>query len=328
MKRTIILLSGLLAAQVALAVGLNLRSAGLAGQPAAVALLSFPASDVDRLSITDGDGVSVTVAKKDGKWVLPDKGDFPADGDKIDGLLADLTAAKEGAPVATSATGTERFRVADAGFERKLVFGPADKPLATVYLGTSQGARQVHVRRSDQNGVRLVDFGIYRARSSADDWVDATVLKTAAEKITGLAWGDVRIERKTEPAAAAPDATAEAAKDKIQAAAPSETWVLDGDTPRSLKLELVHALTDKLSVLRITGLAPQAAAVDGASPDLDLTITMDGGNSRHLRIWKGKDGDYTVTADDLPWQAKLVKSAAEALIKATSDVAFAPPQSG
>jgi len=332
MNKTIIALSALLAVQAGVAVDLNLRDSGLAGEQAKVALLSFPAGDVSRLAITDGDGKSVTLAKKDKGWVLPDHKDFPADGDKVKGVLDDLASAQEGAPVAVSAGAAERFKVAKDAFQRKVVFGPAEKPLATVYLGLSQGTRQVDVRRDDQKGVRRIDFGIYKLQTSADNWVDNGVLKTDASKVSGLAWGKVSLERKEAPKdadAAAKDsaaaATADKAAGKTDAKTPATTltWILDGDTSKPAALDAVNRVVGLLANVSITGLADAAPKAD-EPPAVDLKITLDGGKSRELKIWAQKDKDYVVEASDVAVPVKLSKSTGSGLIAALADPAFQP----
>ena len=341
MRKTIYALTALLVVQAALAVGMTLSSRGLAGQPALTRLLDFPAADVKRLAITDGDGKTVTLAKGDGGWTLPDAGDFPADSGKIKSVLADLAKAREGAPVATSSDAPKRFRVATGAFERRLVFGPAKSPLATLYLGKAQGARQVYVRRADQSGVRLIDFASYRAPATADGWIDRTVLKLDPAKITALAWGDVKITRapaaaaatqspatKTATKSAAKTADAKTADAKGAPPPASPSWLLAraGGPAQPVAAAAVTALTDQLGRLEITGIAAAKAgpAAAGSPAKLDLTVSLDGGTSRHYRVLKGATG-YLVAAANLPRTVNLPDFTAKALLKAAGNAAFAAP---
>jgi len=325
MNKAVLALSALLAVQVGVAVEMNMRSSGLAGEQAKMALLSFPAGDVSRLAITDVDGTTVTLAKKGAGWVLPDQKDFPADGTKVKGVIDDLVAAQESAPVATSSGAVERFKVAKDGFERKVVFGPADKPLGTVYLGLSQGTQQVNVRRSDQEGVRLIDFGIYRLEANPDRWADNSVLKTAADKITGLAWGKVKLERTSAKPADATAAAPETASAKTQDKAPASavSWTLEGDTPQTVKVDDVDKLLGKLASLSITGLATEGPKA-GDTPVLELTISLDGGKTKTYRIFAQKDDSFIVEASDLPEPVRLSKSMGAGLVTALADPAFQP----
>src|SRR3546814_18560039 len=99
MRLTILALSALLVLQVALA-GLSLSSGGLAGQPPGTPLLAFGADAVERLTISDGEGESVALARQDDGWVLPPAGDFPADSAKVDSLLPRLAEVEPWPPVA------------------------------------------------------------------------------------------------------------------------------------------------------------------------------------------------------------------------------------
>lgn len=334
MNKTIYTLSGLLALQVVLAVGLNMSSQGFAGEAASTKLLSFPASKVTRLVITGADGKSVVLAKKGKSWTLPRKGGFPAAAHKVDSLIKDLAKAEEGAPVATSSGAPKRFRVAKAAFERKLVFGPEKSPLATVYLGNSQGARQVYVRRGGQSGVRLMDFGLYRVSANTSDWVDSNALKLDATKIKSIAWNKVKILRAPAKAAdAAPKMGAKTADAKVTAsksaakakAAPGWELQIAGHPARPLKAAAVQSLTDQLGSMWILGLAPGKPQAAAGDPKLDLKVMLDGGKSLDYRLLKQKDGSYLVAASNLPKPVKLSDTSAKGLIKATGDKAFAPP---
>src|SRR3546814_3110692 len=132
---------------VALA-GLSLSSGGLAGQPPGTPLLAFGADAVERLTISDGEGESVALARKDDGWVLPQAGDFPADSAKVDALLTRLAEVEQGPPVATSDAAPARLRVAEDAFERKLVLEQTGGDPATVYLGTAQDRKSTRLNSS------------------------------------------------------------------------------------------------------------------------------------------------------------------------------------
>ncbi len=342
MSKTIYALSGALALQAALAVGMNLSSRGFAAEAARRPLLGFQTAGLDRLTIADGQGHSVALAKTAQGWTLPDAGGFPADASKVKTLLTALAGAKEGAPVATSAEAPHRFKVAKAAFERKLVFGPTQDPLETLYLGTSQGTRQVYARRAGQSGVHLIDFQTYQAPTRADDWIDSAALEIPVTKIAGIAWGDVRLtELPAKPAvpaaksAAKPEAKPGAKPEaKPQApAAPRWQIAFGGAAPRPADANDVAALTDQLASLWASGLATQppvaAAAASGESPaksgDLTLTVTLAGGKTLRYRLVKTATEGSVILASNLPRPVKLADMTAKALIAATEAKSFLPP---
>jgi len=52
-------------------------------------LPDFPANDVVKVVITDKEGTA-TLTKKDGKWIVLERHDYPADYEKLGGLVHDL----------------------------------------------------------------------------------------------------------------------------------------------------------------------------------------------------------------------------------------------
>ncbi len=77
MRKWIFVLSGLLAAQLVLAVVLNLTSEDYGTFQAEEKLLNFNRQAMDGLHIEDG-ADSVMLKMREGKWLLPESGDFPA----------------------------------------------------------------------------------------------------------------------------------------------------------------------------------------------------------------------------------------------------------
>lgn len=327
MNRVIIGLSGLLVAQVALAVGLEGSARGFAGERAQVKLLKVSVDQVSQLSVTGADGKAVRLLKTGKDWVMPGQGGFPADASKVTHLLSDLGKAEEGAPVATSAAAPKRFKVARAAFERKLVLGPEKSPQEVIYLGNSQGVRQVYVRRKGQAGVRLMDFQLYEASTTPDDWINTDVLKVAAPKIAAISWGDVTL---TAPKPPAPTASkAGAAKAANAPPAPDWTMKIGDQAATSLPAASVQTLTDQLGSLWIIGLMPETKAPPkGAVEKLDLKVTLRGGMSRDYRLYKlaGKAGGYGVLASNLPRMVTLSDTSATGLIKTTGNKVFAAAQ--
>jgi len=321
MKNMLYGLAALLVLQLALAIGLNVTHAGLAGQPPEVALLNLAPGDISRVTISDSDGNSVTLAKAKDAWTLPDRGDFSADQEKVKTMIADLTAAKEGPAVATSKGADKRFKVAENTFERKVVLGPADRPQAVIYLGTAQGTQQVSVRRDGQQDVRRIAFHVYSAPAKTDSWIDRKILEIAPDKIASFAWGDVKLSRV---AANADAKAADNGTDSTKSADAGWQMKLAGAASEPVGTDAVTALTGKLADLQITGLADSADKPKDL-PTLDLTVTLTDGKTVDLALWKLGDAKYQVAATSAPWPVTLAKGPAEALISAVSDPAFQPP---
>ena len=174
-KKWIFILSGLLAAQLVLAAVVKLTGENYGAFQAEEKLLSFKKQAVDGLRIEDGTD-SVVLKKQEGKWLLPESGDFPASQRDVERLLDKLAALEKGWPVAKTRGAARRFTVDEAQFERKLVLLANDDTQATLYVGSSPGFRKVYVRPGDGNEVFAVAFNTWEADAKADDWIDKDVL--------------------------------------------------------------------------------------------------------------------------------------------------------
>ena len=168
-------MSGLLAAQLALALALNLGGEEYGVFAAEENLLSFDRQSIDGLRIDDGMH-SVVLIKHDGTWRLPDSGDFPASQQSVKRLLDKLAALQKGWPVARTRSAARRFKVDNEQFERKLALLSDADEKAILFVGTSPGFRKVYVRPGDEDEVFAVDFNTWEAEADADSWIDKDVL--------------------------------------------------------------------------------------------------------------------------------------------------------
>ena len=175
MKKWISILSGLLAAQLVLAAILNLTGEGYGTFQAKVKLLSFNRQAVSVLQIKDGTN-SVELRKQEGKWLLPDSGNFPASQRQVEQLLDKLTALEKGWPVARSRGAAKRFAVDEEQFERELILLSDDDNPTTLYVGSSPGFRKVYVRPGDEDDIFAADFNTWQVNAKADDWIDKDIL--------------------------------------------------------------------------------------------------------------------------------------------------------
>ncbi len=183
MQKPIVVLGALLTLQLALAVSLNLgRDRHRAFEPEEK-LLAVDASEVDGIRIEAGDGARVRLERRDGQWRLPELSGFPADQASVTRLVERLSDLDKGWPVATTASASRRFKVADAAFERKLTLSKGDATLAALFVGTSPGFRKVHVRVPGEDAVHAVEFSAFEANAKAEDWIDKGVLALGADDI-------------------------------------------------------------------------------------------------------------------------------------------------
>ena len=175
MKKWIFILSGLLAVQFILTAAVTLTGEDYEAFQAEEKVLSFDKKEVDGLRIEDGTD-SVSLKKQEGKWLLPESGDFPANQSSVEQLLGKLATLKKGWPVAKTRSALRRFKVDEEQFERKLVLLSGDEAQATLYVGTSPGFRKVHIRPANGDEVYAVMFNTWDAAAKADEWIDKDVL--------------------------------------------------------------------------------------------------------------------------------------------------------
>jgi len=171
MKRLLIpVLGALLAAQL-LVTAVVYRPGADDDAGAALPLLeSGIAARADSLRVSDADGASARIARSADGWTLAGSG-LPVAPGRVATLLAALEA-DPGWPVAQSRSARARFAVAEDAFERRLELLAGDDVLATVFLGTAPGFRQVHARAAGSDAIYSIDFNAYDAPADDSGWLD------------------------------------------------------------------------------------------------------------------------------------------------------------
>ncbi len=314
MQKNIRWLAGLLAVQIALAVGLSLRGTDLAPASADGALLSVKADMVDRLTLDGPDKTTVQLVKQDGQWRLPAAGDFPADAERVRQLLDKLVQLKAGVPVATTPGAQARFKVAADGYERRIVLGQGDKALATLFLGTAQGARQVLARVDGSDAIHALALAVYEIPLKSDDWLDKAIVSVKADEVTGLELGDLRLTRGV----ALPDA---AAAVKPASAAPAPVWTASAGLADGEKLstDAASALLSALAGLRIDSVLSREAQPGYGleQPVLALTAVRKDGSRVEYRLGKQAVGeDYVLKVSTRPEYFRMPAWSVSTLIDA------------
>ena len=306
MKRPILSLAVLLAAQLVLAGGLALAGARRGGG-AEGPLLAFDKAAADRVVVEGPAGAKVELAKADGAWKVASRGGFPADAGKVERLLDRLASLKRTDPVATSTEAARRFKVADADFERRVAIEANGKPIATALFGTTAAMRSVHARVAGAGEVQLVDFAPWETPAAPDEWIDRGVLRIPRDEIEAVIVGGVTLERNA-PAAATP------ASGASPPAGPA--WRASGlPAGASLDGAAAEALVTAVADLSISGVAelPPASVRD----TLVVAVRRRGGAQVEHRLAKPTSGaDWTLRTSARPETLRVAAYAAEALQRA------------
>lgn len=296
MKRTIVLMSLVLLLQLGLAAGLYLAEGGSdTGMDGgkAVQLLPITVDRVDSLQIV-GDGQDLQLTRTDGHWQLPGHFDAPADGGKVDSLLATLTAIQRPWPVAETGDAAKRFKVDDDTFERKLEFKAGDKVLATLLIGSSPGYRKVHARLAGEKQVYDIPFSSYQASLKPADWVDKQQLQLKPDQVSAVDLPDASLVRQD---------------GKLQL-----TGLKDGE---QTAVDPARHLLSRLAGLTIEDVVGQASA-DLPKPVLKLTVELKDGQKLDYAFAKGdKPGQALLQVSGHPYRYQIVSSLLDQLQKTT-----------
>jgi len=272
MKKLIFVLSGVLAAQLVLAMILDLTGEDYGTFQAEERLLSFNKQAVSGVQISDGTD-SVDLKKQEGKWLLPNSGKFPASQRKVEQLLDNLAALEKGWPVAKTRSAAQRFAVDKEQFERKLILLSDDDTRATLYVGSSLGFRKVYVRPGDADEVFTVDFNTWQANAKTEDWIDTNILALDQSSVQRLEMPGIIIQRQD-----------------------GRLQVMNLEENEQTNVEESSALLGKLTGLRIQSLLGTDAEPEYRQdePVLEVRITTEGGGVLDYRFSKPQDATYYV----------------------------------
>jgi len=178
------LLIVVLVAQVLIAGGLYLNSQGSSVEQVQMAIVTVEQSQIDRINIDEGKEKQAVLSRVNGKWQLPNYHQLPANQGKVEKLLDSLMNTQSGWPVATTEPSRERFEVTEDNFQKRVVLSQGDKTVSTLYLGTSPGFRQLHLRRINEDEVYAVKLNSHDFPSQAEEWLDKALLQPGGDIVS------------------------------------------------------------------------------------------------------------------------------------------------
>jgi hypothetical protein len=318
-------LAALLAAQVALALVLGLRTDRLTPAHPDALLVAADLGAADRLRI-DGPlapdqpasgpaaAKQVELVKRDGRWTLPGHFDAPADATRIEALLKRLQTLRRGFAIATSTGAADRFAVSENHYERRFIASAGGKPIATIYLGHSPGLRKSDARNVDDPAVYAVELASYELPTDADDWLDA-----------GLLAHDVATPVEIDIAAAGSPA--------LTLKRSGSSWRAEDLAPdRRLDAGKAAALATAIAGVKVDAALGERVRPEWRQdqPVLQLAMTDKEGKRVTWTLSKPEKGEEVVLkSSDRPWYLKLQPVNARPLLDAAAPdklvVAAAPP---
>lgn len=313
MNKTVKILAIMLAAQLLLAVGTGLSDRGVSSGSEPVALVSFDADKIDRITLEGPENAKVALAKRDGNWVLPDSADFPVNNDKVKQLFERLEALRSGTPVATSSGARERFKVSDEAFERRITLSSGNETLARLYLGSSPSMRLIHARNEADDAIQAVKMAAYDVPIKHSDWEDKAVLTLSKSTIAAIEVNGLRIERSV----------SETGQDNTtDESSPQPAWQAAGlEEGITLNTEAVDKLAGLLADLRFDRVLGREANEEYGldNPVLAVTLAQKAGETLTYQLGKTNDEEeHTLKVSNRSEYFRLASYKAKPLIEAAS----------
>jgi hypothetical protein len=271
----------------------------------------------------EGDGPDqekVALAREGGQWGVADADGYPADGKKVDELLAALAKLTTRSQVVTGSTYHSKLEVAEGKFQRKVTLTAGGKA-RTLFLGSSPAWKSVHVRVEGEDPVYLVgDLATGDVGSRAWAWVERGYLKHGPESVWSVKLTNARgtIELERSPAGgdwavlgSAEPVARSAVEDLVRKAG-----TINLETPVGKEVRPEHGLASPLAtVTLVTG----TSTVAGAPPPRTETVTVQVGAKLEA------ENQYFVKASSSPYVVRVAAWAVEPLIgKAREDLAEKP----
>ena len=132
------------------------------------------AEEITELVIEDGEKKSIQMQRKNGEWVIPTYGEYPADQGKISSFLKKIVALETKPLVARKQSSHRRLKVSADEYQRLIHFKSGEKGgLQSLYLGTSPSYKKTHVRAGSRDEVYLAkNFSIWEAGVEPSAWID------------------------------------------------------------------------------------------------------------------------------------------------------------
>jgi hypothetical protein len=277
MNRRNLILTGILVLQLVIAaVVLWPRQVASGGQSL------FPGLEADqivRLTITDGQGTSIQLARQGDAWVLPSAGDYPVLEDKVPPLLLKILSLTADRLVTQTPASHKRLKVADDDYERLVELELDGGRVRRLYVGTAPTFSATHIRVAGQDEVYLTsDLSTQDLGVEATAWVDRTYLEVPQDEIVAV--------------------TLENANGRFDFTKTGDTWTMAGlAADEMLNTSAVTSLVSRARL--VTLLAPlgkeERASYGLDNPQAVVTLQTQSaeGGSRTYTLWVGAQDPET-----------------------------------
>jgi hypothetical protein len=307
MKRRNQILAGLLGAQIVLIVLVFLPRVLPAQNQSGPLLGNVQASDIVKMTVSDKDGKSLTLAKQGADWTLPDFENYTAKSDQVTQFITKLIGIKTDVLATNTASSLKRLQVADDDFVRKIDLQGADGNVHTLYLGTASGGGANHVRLGGQDNVYVArGINAFEAAADVNGWITPTYLSVPQNNILS--------------------ASIENAQGKFEFSNNANVWSMK-NLPSGAQFnqqELIALLARLGSLNMQSPLGKDARPEYGLDkPSATVTAVVSDTNSTKVTTLKigARDsaGNYPVISSDSTWYVTVPAASVEPFINAKTD---------
>lgn len=195
MNKTINILTGLLVAQIALAVALRSTDTTFGGRGSDKKFIAIDFNTVNKITLQENKAGKLVLEKDKNGWVLPSLNRYPASLEGVNRLVDKLKEQTRVWPVATTADAAPRFRVSPDDFAETITLsGSAGDTI--VYLGSSSGHNRMHARVDKDNDIISLEIPQRQLSTSAEDWIDRDAVHFKKDDVVSLQLPQFTLEKK------------------------------------------------------------------------------------------------------------------------------------
>jgi hypothetical protein len=280
-------------------------------------LAGLEPDQVNRITVRDGEGEQVVLAKGADGWVLADAGDYPCQENVVPDLLEKLTALRTDRLVAQTRASHERLQVSEDAFVSQVELDLADGNHYALYLGSSPSYSAIHVRVAGQDQVYLAS-GISSADVSArpSTWIDTLYFSVQQDQLVAATLQN-------------PNGLFEFSKDE------GGTWTMAGltagETASSNNITSLINRAASVRMLRPLGTEAKAEyGMDDPYAVLVLHVQEPEGTRKTYTLYVGakseEDGSYVLKSSESPYYVWVAEYVAQDWVgKARDELLEQPP---
>lgn len=245
-------------------------------------LVEFDATAINAIEIADAKSNQLRLERVKDGWQV---GDYPANADKVEAMLAKLSKVQAPWPIATSREAQTRFEVTEDNFQRRLQLYQDEELASDLLFGTSPGFRRVHVRAAAAEPVYSIDFANHELPLGEDDWLDRGLLALGSE-INSLQ----RLDHFS----------------LVQVDAADDRWELNGGPADAAE---VAGLVGRFSDLQVLGSVVFEGQLVGS-----FVLGANGQDYRFALYRNDEMDKYYITRDDQPGRFEMASYIAEQML--------------